>query len=188
MLPALIDADIVLEWMLNRSPIIEEVEILWYLINNRVIECYMTKIGLGKIHIVLKEFNEPEANRFVSYLENIVKICSVDFNLLQEARKYEIDFETAVEIECAKQKHCYYITQKPQELIKRYYEKVPQLGELWDLLGREFARKMNALIRFKTNNQMAVWAAKQGLGEITKWNRQFEEGYYIVSEEQKLNL
>ncbi len=170
MLQVLLDADIALEWILNRSPIVEEVEIIWYLINSHVIECYMTKIGIGKIRLVLSEFNGVKANDFVSYLEGVVKICPVDYSLLQESRKSRLDFETAVEIECAKQKQCYYITQKSHDLIINYYDKVPQLGELWDLLGREFASKMNEVLRQKKINLISLWAAKQGLGELVKWN------------------
>ncbi|KAF3886445.1 MULTISPECIES: PIN domain-containing protein [Nostocales] len=170
MLQVLLDADVALEWILNRSPIVEEVEIIWYLINSHVIECYMTKIGIGKIHLVLSEFNGAKAKDFISYLEGIVKICPVDSKVLQESRKSRLDFETAVEVECAKQKQYYYITQKSRDSIAPYYDNVPQLGELWDLLGREFASKMNEVLHQKKINLISMWAAKQGLGELVKWN------------------
>ncbi|MUH00661.1 hypothetical protein F7734_53685 [Scytonema sp. UIC 10036] len=170
MLQVLLDADVALEWILNRSPIVEEVEIIWYLINSHVIECYMTKIGIGKIRLILSEFNGVKANDFVAYLEKVVKICPVDSSILQESRKSLLDFETAVEIECAKQKQCYYITQKSHDAIARYYDKVPQIGELWDLLGREFASKMNEILRQRKINLISMWATKQGIRELVKWN------------------
>jgi hypothetical protein len=168
MLQVLLDADIALEWILNRTPIVEEVEIIWYLINSHVIECYMTKIGMGKVRLVLSEFNGVKANDFVAYLEGVVKICHVDSSILQASRKSSLDFETAVEIECAKQKQCYYITQQSRDAIAKYYDKVPQLGELWDLLGREFASKMNEVLLQKKINLISLWAAKQGLGQLIK--------------------
>ena len=116
----LIDADLVLERLLNRSGFVEEAKILWEMISVRQIQGHITKIGLEKIRIFSTELKDKEnAEAVVSKLQEKIRICPVNECLLKKARSLNlIDFESAVEVACAiDMKLGVIVSQTPQNFL-----------------------------------------------------------------------
>ncbi|ACK73168.1 Phycobilisome protein [Gloeothece citriformis PCC 7424] len=104
----LIDADVILEYCLNREQFVKDTEYLWSLLESQKIEGFITESGLNKIEFYFSQLTSDEkAKNLIKDLKKLVKICPVDRYILDAARKSNLkDFEAAVEIECAIKFNC----------------------------------------------------------------------------------
>ncbi|MEL6164493.1 MAG: PIN domain-containing protein [Cyanobacteria bacterium J06628_3] len=101
MIRILVDADLILEALMNRNTVVDVREILDKV--NPWIQMYITDVGWQKIYTYLSHLqNKRIAEMVINWLEEKMKICSVNQIILQQARSSPIkDFESAVEIICA---------------------------------------------------------------------------------------
>lgn len=101
MIRILVDADLILEALMNRNTVTDVREILDKV--NPWIQMYITDVGWQKIYTYLSHLqNQKIAELVINWLEEKMKICSVNQIILQQARSSPIkDFESAVEIICA---------------------------------------------------------------------------------------
>ena len=101
MIRILVDADLILEALMNRNTVVDVREILDKV--NPWIQMYITDVGWQKIYTYLSHLqNQKIAEMVINWLEEKMKICSVNQIILQQARSSPIkDFESAVEIICA---------------------------------------------------------------------------------------
>jgi len=97
----LVDADLILEALMNRNTVTEVRELLDKV--NPWIQMYITDVGWQKIYTYLSHLqNTKIAKMVINWLEKKIEICSVNQSILQQARYSPIkDFESAVEIICA---------------------------------------------------------------------------------------
>ena len=86
---------------MNRNTVVDVREILDKV--NPWIQMYITDVGWQKIYTYLSHLqNQKIAEMVINWLEEKMKICSVNQIILQQARSSPIkDFESAVEIICA---------------------------------------------------------------------------------------
>jgi hypothetical protein len=98
----LVDADLILDALMNRNRLIENVDILFDRIHP-LIKMYITDIGWQKIYTYASKFkNVKTAQAIIDWLQEKIQVCQVHQNILQEARLLPIqDFESAVELACA---------------------------------------------------------------------------------------
>lgn len=101
MIRILVDADLILEALMNRNNVKDVKELLDKV--NPWIQMYITDVGWQKIYTYLNHLqNTKVAEIVINWLEEKINICSVNQNILQKARSSPIkDFESAVEIICA---------------------------------------------------------------------------------------
>lgn len=101
MIRILVDADLILEALMNRNTVVDVREILDKV--NPWIQMYITDVGWQKIYTYLSHLqNKKIAEMVINWLEEKMKICFVNQIILQQARSSPIkDFESAVEIICA---------------------------------------------------------------------------------------
>jgi hypothetical protein len=97
----LVDADLILEALMNRNIVTDIKEFLDKV--NPGIQMYITDVGWEKIYTYLCHLqNRKIAEMVINWLQQKVKICCVNQSILQQARSSPIkDFESAVEIICA---------------------------------------------------------------------------------------
>jgi hypothetical protein len=98
----LLDADTLLEFLLNRSKFIGKVEYLAEIFGaNSSIQLYLSKPGLDKI-VSLQALNEKESEQLVTRLKKRIKILRVTKAVAKKAKSSSaIDYESAVEIHLA---------------------------------------------------------------------------------------
>ena len=101
MIKILVDADLILEALMNRNTVTDVKELLDKV--NPLIQMYITDVGWQKIYTYLNHLQTKKIAEIVfSWLSEKIKICSVNQSILQQARSSPIkDFESAVEIICA---------------------------------------------------------------------------------------
>ncbi len=101
MIKILVDADLILEALMNRNTVKDVRELLDKV--NPWIQMYITDVGWQKIYTYLNHLqNTKIAEIVIGWLEEKINICSVNQSMLQQARSSPIkDFESAVEIICA---------------------------------------------------------------------------------------
>ncbi|NES19780.1 MAG: PIN domain-containing protein [Symploca sp. SIO3E6] len=108
MLHVVVDADLVLEAVVNRARFQKEFRVLWDMMESRQIQGYITESGLDKIFNYVSQLQTPEiAESVVFEIQEIMLTCSIDGSLIQKARSCSvIDFESAVESVCALANNC----------------------------------------------------------------------------------
>ncbi|MBE9212203.1 hypothetical protein IQ247_05670 [Plectonema cf. radiosum LEGE 06105] len=101
MIRILVDADLILEALMNRNTVTDVRELLEKV--NPLIQMYITDVGWQKIFTYLSHLqNKKVAEMVINWLQEKIQICSVTQNILQQARSSPIkDFESAVESICA---------------------------------------------------------------------------------------
>jgi len=101
----LVDADIILEYLLNREEFRIEAEILWEMIESRKFEAFITESGLAKICFYISQLaNSDDVQEIINDLKKSIKTCLIDQDIIHEARASNLkDFEAAVEVVCATQ-------------------------------------------------------------------------------------
>jgi len=132
----LVDADLILEALLNRENLAEDAQQLWEMLESRQIQGYITELGVEKIRLYASKFNCVEAEEAISDIQEIILICVVDKIILEKARSSNlIDFDSAVEETCAINENIgAIVTQNPHdfsgtdlavlsvyELLERYF-------------------------------------------------------------------
>jgi hypothetical protein len=102
MVGILIDADLVLEALINRNQLIGDISELFDRVHP-LIKMYVTDVGWQKIYTYASRFqNSQVAQMVIDWLQEKITICTVDKDILQQARNSSIqDFESAVEFACA---------------------------------------------------------------------------------------
>jgi hypothetical protein len=98
----LVDADLILDALMNRHRFMGNVDILFDRIHP-LIKMHITDIGWQKIYTYASKFqNVKTAQAIIDWLKEKIQVCQVHQNTLQEARLLPIqDFESAVELACA---------------------------------------------------------------------------------------
>ncbi|MGB3757760.1 MAG: PIN domain-containing protein [Rivularia sp. (in: cyanobacteria)] len=101
MIRILVDADLILEALMNRNTVTDVKELLDKV--NPLIQMYVTDVGWQKIYTYLNHLQSQKiAEIVINWLEEKIKVCSVNQDILQQARSSPIkDFESAVEFICA---------------------------------------------------------------------------------------
>ncbi|AFY99961.1 PIN domain-containing protein [Calothrix sp. PCC 6303] len=102
MIGILVDADLILDALMNRNRFMGNVDILFDRIHP-LIKMYITDIGWQKIYTYASKFqNVKTAQAIIDWLKEKIQVCQVHQSTLQEARLLPIqDFESAVELACA---------------------------------------------------------------------------------------
>jgi predicted nucleic acid-binding protein len=103
MIRVLVDADLLLEVLLNRSGFVADAEEAFEILQSQRFQGYVSELGLEKIHSVLSKLEGSDvAEEIVAAIEETVETCCVNSTLVQQARSLNIrDFESAVEVVCA---------------------------------------------------------------------------------------
>jgi hypothetical protein len=98
----LLDADTLLEYILNRSMFIHEVENLEETIKSSLTEIYISKLGLDKINNSMKALSGERASKEMANLIKKawkIKILKTSQSATKKARELPLrDFESAVEV------------------------------------------------------------------------------------------
>ena len=97
----LVDADLILEALINRNEFVENVRELLDRVHPSI-QMYVTDLGWQKIYDYASRFSNTKIAQIVlDWLQDKIKICSVDRTILQQARSSPLrDFESAVELVC----------------------------------------------------------------------------------------
>jgi hypothetical protein len=103
-----VDADSVLEGLIDRPNLSSEAACIWEQIESSDDQCYITSIGLEKISetIRLLIVIEQEADKIIDLVTSNFEEIEVDRKIIQEALELDLsskDFESAIEIICAKE-------------------------------------------------------------------------------------
>lgn len=99
----LVDADLILESLMNRNGFVDEVSKILDRVHP-LIQMYVTDVGWEKIYTYASRLrNTKIAQVIVDWLQEKIQICLVDQTILHQARSCSIqDFESAVELVCAR--------------------------------------------------------------------------------------
>jgi predicted nucleic acid-binding protein len=97
----LIDADFILETLMNRNEFAEDFKELLDRVHPSI-QMYLTDVGWEKIYAYTTRLkNSKIAEIVVDWLQEKIQICAVDQTILYKARSLPLnDFETAVELVC----------------------------------------------------------------------------------------
>lgn len=128
-----LDADLILETLLNRSGLVEDVEDIFEILQGEKVQGFISELGLEKIHSIVKRLGNPEsAETLISGIEEIIEISPINSTLLQKARSLNlVDFESAVEITCATQMNIgVVVTHNPQDFADSTFPTL-QVCDLW---------------------------------------------------------
>ncbi|QLE55426.1 hypothetical protein [Nostoc sp. TCL26-01] len=101
MLKILVDADLILNAVMNRTDLTEDVRELLEK-SHPSIQIHLTNVGLQKISTYAYCLGQHQIPEMIAdWLQQKMQICAVDKNLLQQARYSPLkDFESAVELVC----------------------------------------------------------------------------------------
>ncbi|MDJ1184721.1 PIN domain-containing protein [Roseofilum casamattae] len=134
MIEVMVDADLILEFFINRECFVGDAEELWKLFQSRTIKGYISKPGLEKINYFLIILGGKEmANKIIVEIQKCIEVCLVDFAVMQEARSLDIeDFESAVEVSCAKENNIYAILTQTPEIFRKADLSVLKVVDLLD--------------------------------------------------------
>ncbi|MEM7553886.1 MAG: PIN domain-containing protein [Cyanobacteria bacterium P01_A01_bin.84] len=119
MIRILIDADLILEALMNRNSLVKDINDLFDKFQS-FMHIYMTDVGWQKIHAYASRMqNKKNTNIVLNWLKEKIKVYSVTKTILQQARSSSLpDFESAVESLCAnKQKFDAIVTHNPKNFI-----------------------------------------------------------------------
>jgi predicted nucleic acid-binding protein len=97
----LVDADLIIEALLNRNEFAEDVRELLDIIHPSI-QMHLTDVGWQKIYAYASRFKNNKTAEIVGdWLQKKIQICVVDQIVLQKARLLPLkDFESAVELVC----------------------------------------------------------------------------------------
>lgn len=117
----LIDADLLLEAIINRFDANNEFALVWKLPEFQEIEIYITEIGLDKVISIARALaaSEDEADTVTALISSLVKICYIESSHVKKARSSQLkDFESALELICAEiGDYLALITHRPKEFL-----------------------------------------------------------------------
>ncbi|MEA5537142.1 PIN domain-containing protein [Crocosphaera sp. XPORK-15E] len=79
----LVDADIIVEYLLNREDFRIEAEILWKIIESRKFEAFITENGLAKICFYISQLVNPDdVQETINELQKVLKVCPVNNDIV----------------------------------------------------------------------------------------------------------
>lgn len=114
----IIDADLLLEAILNRPRFGNDAETVWESLPLEELQADLLELGRERIRYMVKQLtgNEEQTERVMSQLDERVAICPVDRALIDAARSFDLaDFESALEVAWAcRQQYGAIVTQQPQ--------------------------------------------------------------------------
>jgi predicted nucleic acid-binding protein len=98
----LVDADLILEALMNRNGFVGDITELLDRVNP-LIQMHITDIGWQKIYAYASRLrNTKIAEIVIDWLQDKIQICSIEQTIIQQARSSPLkDFESAVELACA---------------------------------------------------------------------------------------
>ncbi len=149
----LLDADILLEAVLNRNIFIDEIEKLFEIFTLNNIEVFISELGLSRINSTMKIFNTSKKMRGVFFkVKKPLKKLKITETIAKKAKLLAVDdFESAVEISLAIEANIgAIITHKPDDFSG---------GEFNILTLTDFQQrhKMEASASGDTNELLARW-------------------------------
>ena len=102
MIRILVDADLILEALMNRNGFVGDITELLDRVNP-LIQMHITDIGWQKIYAYASRLrNTKIAEIVIDWLQDKIQICSIEQTIIQQARSSPLkDFESAVELACA---------------------------------------------------------------------------------------
>ncbi len=105
MMKVILDADLVIDYLLLQR---EEVEELGNIIENQQCQFFITQSGLDKIISLAENIYSPEiAKKLISAIYKKITVCAINYELSEQANSFNlIDFESALEIACATSMRC----------------------------------------------------------------------------------
>jgi predicted nucleic acid-binding protein len=97
----LVDADLILEALMNRNGFVSDLTELLDRVHP-FIQMHITDIGWQKIYAYASRLrNTKIAEIVIDWLQDKIQICSIEQSIIQQARSSPIkDFESAVELAC----------------------------------------------------------------------------------------
>ncbi|BAY32369.1 hypothetical protein NIES37_17190 [Tolypothrix tenuis PCC 7101] len=134
MLRILVDADLILEALMNRYNCVEDVSNLLD-VAHPLVQIYITDIGWQRISNYISRLqNSQIAEIVINWLQEKIQICPVDNSILQQARVSPLqDFDSAVELVCVSDRLLHAIvTHKPDNFADAPNKVVIwSMTELW---------------------------------------------------------
>lgn len=137
----LVDADLILELLMNRNQRLEDISELFDQAQP-LIKMYVTDFGWEKICAYANRFqNSHIAQVVIDWLKEKVDVCTVDKNVLQQARLSPIqDFESAVEYACAMYQEFYaVVTHRYQDFVT-----APSQNLIWSVSDLQIRTSLEA--------------------------------------------
>ena len=113
----LLDANVVLDVLLDRKPWAETGAAVWAIVETGRCEGVLAAHAVTTIHYLLrKETGNPRAKRVISAILRIFRVAAVDSTVLDEALQMPLsDFEDAVTAAAARVAGCdYIVTRNPK--------------------------------------------------------------------------
>ena len=168
----LIDADLILELLINRSEIVKDAEVIWKLANSQSFEGFVTNAGLEKIYFFCRELtDENRADEIVWSLEKVLSSCKLDQNIIRKASSSQLkDFESAIEITCAKYMgfdgvvtHCLQNFSGSDFSVWSVHELLKALKNNKEKRGVQTKKKLTQLYKSKTleEKKLEKWIIEQ---------------------------
>ncbi|MDZ7957820.1 MAG: hypothetical protein RMY34_07920 [Aulosira sp. DedQUE10] len=120
MLRILVDADLILEAVMNRHNCVEDVSNLLDVVHP-LVQIYITDIGWQNISNYISRLQNTQiAEIVINWLQEKIQICPIDNSILQQARWSDLqDFDSAVELVCVSDRHLHAIvTHKPENFAE----------------------------------------------------------------------
>ena len=99
--PFLIDADLLIDSILNRNPRISNSIAIWKILQSGKLTAYVTEIGFDRLMstIRLLATSEDNADSVITILHEFINIAYLEYGLMQRARHSSIeDYESAIEL------------------------------------------------------------------------------------------
>lgn len=143
MIRVLVDTDLILEALLNRSGFVGEIQPLLDRVDPLIerIQMYVTDVGLQRIKTFASRLQNLEiAEKVVDWLKERMQTCSIDQNMLKKACSSAlIDFESAVELVGARNLDLdAIVTHKPDDFAEaKAFVPVWSIAKLWERLNLE---------------------------------------------------
>ena len=116
----LVDADAILEMLLNRQQFAPEAEQLWQVLQLWPFQGYVSAVGLARIQgLVSCLWDFAIADEITTSLQTFLTLCPVDNTMRDAVRASPIpDLESAVEVACAQAMDiAAIVTQRPQDFL-----------------------------------------------------------------------
>ncbi|HEY9704338.1 MAG TPA: PIN domain-containing protein, partial [Allocoleopsis sp.] len=120
----LLDADVLLEALLNRQFYGDQTSLIWNILENNLVEAYITNMGLNHIEGFFSHCHQEVVDSIHRKLCEITYIYQVTDDLIEKTRLSPLlDFESALEIEVAQElKVDAIITHYPQNFQNHHYQ------------------------------------------------------------------
>ncbi len=120
----LIDADVLLEALLNRQFYGDQTSLIWNILENNLVEAYITNMGLNHIEGFFSHCHQEVVDSIHEKLCDLTYIYQVTDDLIEKTRLSPLlDFESALEVEVAQElKVDAIITHYPQNFQNHHYQ------------------------------------------------------------------